>query len=476
VLPTYRKAVVSIGRKCARRGVALSASRDRAAGGHCAARARASASGSGSELIVRSLRRHWIPPVALAAGQLAHGFSWLLLLGLAVRGASAAGLLALGWVHLVALGWLTMTALAILIHVIPGFTDAKWKAESVARGSLFVFEAGVIALVIAFCTGGSAALPWAGTLILAALTAYLGPAVVTLASALGGEKTETAIARALLMTLGALLVTGLIGTGLAWALAGYAPGSLLVTGPPAHAAFGLIGWLSVLVMGVSMRTIRPIGGARSRAPLAHVFAGGCEIAGVVLFAAGSLLRFGVLEWFGGFTIACGALVYVVDLADILRRATVAHRPPQAFLAMGIVWFVGGLALSAGAFSGAPTGASAVYVLLAGWIGQMVNGHLSHIGVRLIATVVRGDDDETRPAELLVPALSWTSFALFQCALAGGALALVLDHRFLLAAAAATGFVAWALMVANALLAARNARRLPRPPASPLTISLLRTDP
>jgi hypothetical protein len=44
------------------------------------------------------------------------------------------------------------------MRFIPGFTDGTWKGERIARGALFVFEAGVIALVFAFCTGATAAL------------------------------------------------------------------------------------------------------------------------------------------------------------------------------------------------------------------------------------------------------------------------------------------------------------------------------
>lgn len=191
-------------------------------------------------------RRHWIPPVALAAGQLAHGTSWILLLVLALHRPFALGSPALGWLHLVALGWLTTTALAILVHVIPGFTDATWKGERIARGALFGFEAAVIALVVAFWTGAITLLPWAGSLIVLALACYLVPATSTLATAFAGPKTEAAVARALLIPLGSVLITSLIGAALAWTLAGRGPALLLTPGPPIYASFYvflvLVGW------------------------------------------------------------------------------------------------------------------------------------------------------------------------------------------------------------------------------------------
>ena len=44
------------------------------------------------------------------------------------------------------------------MRFIPGFTGATWTHERIARGALFVFEAGASAIVSAFCTGATAAL------------------------------------------------------------------------------------------------------------------------------------------------------------------------------------------------------------------------------------------------------------------------------------------------------------------------------
>jgi hypothetical protein len=136
-----------------------------------------------------------------------------------------------------------------------------------------------------------------------------------------------------------------------------------------------------------------------------------------------------------------------------------------------VWLIVGLALSLSVLAGTSWGAAAIYVLVIGWISQMVNGHLYHIGIRLVATITRGDDDETQPAELLVLPLTWASFALFQAAVALGGIALVLDLNEILSAAACAGLAGWIVMGLNVAVAARRGRR---PPASPLTISLLGT--
>jgi hypothetical protein len=416
-------------------------------------------------------RRHWIPPAALGAGQLAHAVSWALLLVLANRRPFVFGLAGLAWLHLVVLGWLSMTALAVLIHVIPTFTETPWKAERIARGSLVLYGIGVVGLVSAFWSGWIAALPWAGSLIGISLVGYLIPAGRTLAAAFSRTRRQAAIARALSVTLASLFLTVLIGIALALALAGRAPAQFLSVGPPIHAVFGVLGWLTVLIMGVSSRTLRPIMGVASRYPTAHIWVGVLEMSGLLAFIAGRGFDVTMLEGGGLIAVLAGAAVYAADVLDVLRRATVTHRPPQAFLAAGAMWLIIGLALSLSVLAGAPWGAAAIYLLVIGWIGQMVNGHLYHIGIRLVATITRGDDGETQPAELLVLPLTWASFVLFQAAVAVGAIALVFGFREAFAAGACAGLAGWIVMCLNIAIAARRGGRSP---ATYVTISLLGT--
>lgn len=409
----------------------------------------------------------WIPPQGLVFGQLAHGASWIVLLVLAVSGRIDAGLPALGWVHLVALGWLTMTALSVLIFVIPAFTDVVWRWEPLARASLAVYAAGVLILVAAFCTSTLSMLPWGGTIVALGLLGYAVPAALTLTAALRLGSIEAAIARALAETLTFLLCAAGLGVAFTWALNGRLPEAVPAIAAPIHAELGLIGWLTVLVMGVSARTAGPIAGERSRGPWRHITAVSAEALGVVVLAAGSASRSPAVLWSGVALIGLGVAVYVADLASVLLRASVRHRPPQAFLTAAALWLVAAFVLFVGALRGLPWWTTCAYVVLIGWIGQMVNGHLHHIGVRLIATAFRGDDDETRPEELLSPVLSWTAFALFQAALVLGVTGLLGGSPPLLACGAVAGLTGWAAMVANTACAARSARR---PPAM---ISLLR---
>jgi len=331
------------------------------------------------------------------------------------------------------------------MHVIPAFTDAEWRGESIARAALGIYAAGVAALVWAFWNGAVTVLPWAGSLLVAGLVLYLVPAGVTLAAAFGGPRREAAIARALSITLLAFAVTAALGLTLTMTFS--------VKVAPLHGAFGIVGWLTLLVMGVSTRTVRPIAGAGFRTTATHIAVGVLELAGVLAFAFSM--------WVGAILMTAGAIVYAGDLVDVLRRATVAHRPPQAFVAAAVVWLLDGAFLGIGWLTGAPWGAAAVYVLVVGWVGQMVNAHVHHIGIRLIATIARGDDDETPPEELLAAPLSWTAFGFFQAAVAAGALALVRASPSLLAWAALAGIAGWCALAANVSAAARRSVRSPR---------------
>ncbi len=300
-------------------------------------------------------------------------------------------------------------------------------------------------------------LPWGGTIVGLGLVGYAVPAVFTLAAAFRLGIVEAAIARALGATLTFLLVAAGLGVAFTWVLDGRLPASLLAVAP-VHVEFGLIGWLTTLVMGVSARTVVPITGARSPAGWRHATATSAILVGMLALAGGAIFNAAVMVSVGTVVLGVGVAVYVIDIAEVLLRATVRHRPPQAFLAAGAFWFAIAFGLVVGVVRGLPWGPAIIYVTLIGWLGQMVNAHLHHIGVRLIATAVRGDEDETRPDALLSPALSWAAFALFQAAVVAGAAGLLSGVSGLLEGAALAGGAGWLATCANAMGAVRRARR------------------
>jgi len=361
------------------------------------------------------------------------------------------------WIHAVALAWVTMSALAILIHALPNFIGVQWRGQSVARWSLVAYGIGVGLLLYGFL-GDAPMLGPAADLVVAALLVYLATAFWTLAGAMRGERLQRAVARAFGATFVFLLATAVIGSGLAWLLSGRGTG-WAASLPAAHAALGTLGWLSLLIYGVSMRTFRPITGQATRFRKIHILVGSLTLIGVPLLAAGLASRNTTLAWIGGALAGIGALAYVFDAFDILRRATVPHRPPQFFVGAAVAWFLVALAVGGGALAGKPWQPAYIFVLLAGWVGQMVVAHFHHIGVRLLATIYRGEDDETRPEQLLEPRLSWFTFGAFQIAVALVLIGLLEDRIGLVARGAVFGIAGWIAMTANILAARARAKTL-----------------
>jgi len=400
--------------------------------------------------------RAWIPPYALIFAQFAHGASWALVLWAAWSGNLHNPMYGLAWVHTAALGWITMAALAILTFALPNFIDARWRGLTLARRTLALFGIGVVLQVYAFLN--DAALLWiAGTILAAALLVYLGTAFATAAAGMRGERVQRAVARAFGGTLLFLLATALLGLGLAFMLSGKSVAPWIAASAPAHANLGTLGWLSLLVFGVSMRTLRPIAGNGTRFRWMHIAVGSLALLGIPLLAAGTAAHVQILAWIGGALFAAAAGGYAFDVLDILRRATVAHRPPQAFVGAAICWLLIVLALGAGVLQGRPWQSAYAFALLAGWIGQMVNAHIHHIGIRLLSTIYRGEDDETQPGELLEARLSWFSFFAFQIAVAIVTAALIRSDAGLAARGAVFGLAAWTAMAANIFAARLRAK-------------------
>jgi len=396
-------------------------------------------------------RQPWIPPSGLIPAHLAHGVSWVLLWQLARRQMFSASMPAFAWIHLVALGWLSLIALSVLLFVAPQFTGAAWIGERWARLGLGMFAVGTYALVVAFWTSGTTWLWLAAALVVVGLGVYVVAAIMTLGGVLSSTGTDAAIARAFVVIFLFLLVAAILGIVMARSLVS-GEVSMLATTARAHASLAAIGWLTLLVMGVSTRTLGPITGQRSPRRWVHILASGLVTLGALVLGVAPWTG-NALEWIGTLACVVGLVIYALDVLFLALAATVPHRPPQAFVVASIGWLFITCLLAVAVLRGNTNAAPAcVFVGLIGWIGQMVIAHLHHIGIRLIATMTRGDDDETLPEALLSARLSWSSLALFQVAVACGVLGLLTSRADIVIVAAFSGGLGWFAMTANIIRA------------------------
>lgn len=403
------------------------------------------------QLAPKTTPRPWIPPASLIAGQLAHGFSWLYLTITPWPATPGLSMPSLAWIHLVALGWLTMTALGVLVHVIPGFMDVEWRLEGLARWSLLPFGIGIATLVLGFALLQPWALATGSSLIGLGLAGFLLPAVLTILSFKPTPELKTPFKTAFLTVLGALALAAVLGVTMAWALAGAPWPWTLLHLPPIHAILAGGGWLSLLIFGVSTRTIFPVTGRRrTKLPL-HAFVSGGFTIGALLLVLGLVpgIAHPALRWLGMGLVAIATVSYLIDMAKLLIGAPNDHKPPIAYVASTLVYLAAttgiGLAVTAGR---ADLQAALAFVALVGWMGLSVNGYLHHIGIRLLATMARGEDDATRPIELLDPRLSWLAFAAQQVSVAGGTIALLTGGGQLLPLFGVFGLLGWLAMLLN----------------------------
>ncbi len=350
--------------------------------------------------------RGWIPPVPLALGALFGALSWTLVI---LYGVTPSFGIALAWIHAVALGSFTTIALSVLVHVVPGFTDLSWRGKTIARWSGMLLPFAAAGFAISLSTGFALGVTIFGITSALLILAYASAAIATLAQR-APNPTEAAIARALLMVMLFLVVAAFLGGSLAY---GYLNGDArLLRLAPEHGAVGYVGWLTLLTMGVSARTFRPILGSESRWRAMHVASNSAMLLGAI--AIPLVLGFdNAALTHVVFAIALvAAMAYASDGFDRVRRARTPNKHAHAFIVASLGWLVfSAAAASLGAYE------LAVAAALAGWLGQMINAHLHHIGIRVIATTFAGDENETRPWELLDVRLSWATVLLSQVAVA-----------------------------------------------------------
>lgn len=400
--------------------------------------------------------KRWIPPAPLIFAQVSLLASWVLLLIAGRESLFQASPIGLAWIHAVVLGWITSTALAFLVHVLPTFGDTVLKLERLARSAIWFFAAGTVAIVVGFALWIPVVVAAGGCVVTIAVLCELASFFATLASVLrSGETTARTIARAFSIVFVILGVTVVLG---------FAMSLGLVTGEgfvfrlaTIHAALGILGWISLLVAGVSARTYKVLLG-RTIGRTAHIAAPLLVLAGLVVLIAGTLFSSNGIAIAGGALIASGALVTCVATAHALREAQTTHRLPREFVTAADFWLFVAIVYGIAGLGGHGAPAALLLAIVLGWIGQNINAHMMHVGIRLVATIVISDDDETLPSELLNRRIGVVSLILWQAAVASAVLGVTIASGAALEVSGWLGLTATLAVLANIAYAARSASR------------------
>lgn len=405
--------------------------------------------------------RGWIPPFPFALGILSFGLSWVALFEIARGGSFRPSFLTFGWLHIVTLGWISLIALSVLLYAVPEFLDAPWKSRPIARACTLFFALGVALLLVGFFCTNVIALQIGATIALLASIVYMVAIAEPLRFAMRGtDRVSRAVARAFSGTFAFFVLTALFGTAFAYAIGGHLPAAWLQDIPHAHAILGIGGWLTLLVVGVSARTMGPIAGARTRRPLVHIIGSSTLMLGIIIAAIGAAIANEPTAIVGCALLIIGTAAYASDIADVISRATVKHRPPQILMLFAAAFALVAAILATCAAAGEPIANAAIYAALIGWIGSAILAHIHHIGVRVLLTTIRGEDDETRPEKVLTPALTWTTLTLYELAAILGTLAAITATPTTLSFASIAGFCAFITLLTNLAKARRNTQTLP----------------
>ncbi len=399
----------------------------------------------------------FIPPLPLLFAQAMLLVSWGALFAAEASPAGALSPVRLVWIHAAALGWITTTALAFMTHVVPAVTDVTWRFPRLARRSILVHMAGVVVLLLGFSFWQPAVIAAGGAVVTIGIAAYAVAFFATVATALrDGDAAARAIARAFCLVVSALLAAVVLGFIMAAALTGGRPALLQLA--PIHGALGVVGWIALLVAGVSARTFNRLIG-RSDRRRAHVTISSTAFAGLIVWIAGSATHVRAVAVCGGVLLAVSALLYAVTTLRALRSPSARPRLPREFIFASMVWLIVASLLGVTTIAGYDLSSAMLFLLLVGWVGQTLNAHLMHTGIRLLATIAIGDEDETEPIELLDRRWGLASLAINQIAVLCGALGLSIGSAPLLRIAAVAGIGAMLAMAANVLHALEVARSL-----------------
>jgi hypothetical protein len=240
-----------------------------------------------------------------------------------------------GHAHLAALGWISLMILGVGQKMLPLLTATTPEEERRSRRRFWILNAGIIGLFIALVTRSR----WASVLGLVVVAGFISALYrVTRPWREGRPLASDWSVRHAVAAFGFLVLAMVLGLGLSSGLFG--DEGLAARAAATYAFLGLVGWISLMILGMSYRVIPLLVWLHRYAPFVHerrvpkvgelysnrwqiwslslLVAGVVVTAGGLLFAWPSGLRAGLLV-FGG-----GLLVFEANMVRVYGHLT---RPP-----------------------------------------------------------------------------------------------------------------------------------------------------
>ncbi|MDE2291128.1 MAG: hypothetical protein KGL53_03505 [Elusimicrobia bacterium] len=284
----------------------------------------------------------------------------------------------LGLVHLATLGWVTMSMFGALCQLAPVLWEAPLRGQRVAGLAWWLFSFGVAGFVGLLWTGRADY--WIpASMVVAAVLLYLGVFVWTMAAAPKLDWTGKHVANAV----GYLAVVVTLGLLLAYdrergVILSHPAGALI-----AHIHLALVGWVSLVIVGVSYRLVSmfALSHIESKTPgrltllLANVGLAGLAVD--AFCTGGEHLRLWAV------LLTAAYVSYLSHMRNILKARTRNVDVALAFTLLallgGAVWCALGLGL---AFHGLvdDTNVEQAYVFaaLVGWVTPFIVGQMHKI--------------------------------------------------------------------------------------------------
>ncbi|WP_049936361.1 hypothetical protein [Haloplanus natans] len=269
------------------------------------------------------------PPLSIPLRHFVAALGFLLAgsaLGVADAFGVASGLARLAHLHLLLVGFVCLTIAGAMTQFVPVWSGTALYSRRLARAQLWLIAGGVGAFAAALLTNRLAALPAGGGLMLAGFWTFAYNVGRTLAAARPLDVTERHFAIALafvvaLTALGVVLAVGFVTPVFGAAVA--RPAAVAT-----HATLAVFGAVLTTVFGALYQLV-PMFGQTDLDALDRRLQRVETVAypvGVVVLAAGRLLRSAPMARLGALLLLAGVLAFVVVLSRRLRDARAERTP------------------------------------------------------------------------------------------------------------------------------------------------------